>query len=87
MAWKDSEDKTKIFLDKKISQWAKNNPEFEMENYSGGAGIDFGSSFLDLSYTISKNKSEYYMYSPSTEARTLINNDNHYFLVTLGFRY
>ena len=29
MAWKDSEDKTKIFLDKKISQWAKNNPEFE----------------------------------------------------------
>ena len=65
----------------------KNNPEFEMENYSGGAGIDFGSSFLDLSYTISKNKSEYYMYSQSTEARTLINNDNHYFLVTLGFRY
>ena len=65
----------------------KNNPEFEMENYSGGAGIDFGSSFVDLSYTISKNRSEYYMYSPSTEARTLINNDNHYFLVTLGFRY
>ena len=29
MAWNDSEDKTKIFLDKKIFQWAKNNPEFK----------------------------------------------------------
>ena len=45
----------------------KNNTEFEMENYSAGAGVDFGSSFIDFSYTISNNSSEYSMYNPETE--------------------
>lgn len=40
MAWKDSEDKTKIFLDKKISQWAKNNPEFEKIHTNSKGGSD-----------------------------------------------
>lgn len=65
----------------------KNNTEFEMENYSAGAGIDFGSSFIDFSYTISNNSSEYSMYNPDTETRALLNSENHYLLFTLGFRY
>ena len=40
MAWNDSEDKTKIFLDKKISQWAKNNPEFEKIHTNSKGGSD-----------------------------------------------
>ena len=65
----------------------KNSPEFEMENYSAGAGVDFGSSFLDFSYTISNNSSEYSMYNPDTETTTLLNSERHYLLFTLGFRY
>jgi len=65
----------------------KNNQEYEMENYSAGAGIDFGSSFLDFSYTISRNTSEYSMYSPETETNTILNNQKHYLFFTLGFRY
>lgn len=65
----------------------KNRPEYEMENYSAGAGIDFGGSFLDVSYSISKNSSEYSMYSPDTETSTILNNEKHYLFVTLGFRY
>ena len=44
--------------------------------------IDFGSSFIDFSYTISKNSSEYSMYNPETETRALLNNENHYLLFT-----
>jgi len=65
----------------------KDNPEYEMENYSAGAGIDFGGTFLDVSYTISKNSYEYSMYSPETETITLLDNEKHYLLFTLGFRY
>ncbi len=65
----------------------KNNTEFEMENYSAGAGVDFGSSFIDFSYTISNYSSEYSMYNPDTETRALLNSESHYLLFTLGFRY
>ena len=40
MAWNDSEDKTKKFLNKKISQWAKNNPEFEKIRTNSKGGSD-----------------------------------------------
>ena len=40
MAWNDSEDKTKIFLDKKIFQWAKNNPEFKKIHTNSKGGSD-----------------------------------------------
>ena len=65
----------------------KDNPEFETENYSGGIGIDFGGTFFDMSYTISKNSGTYSMYSPETEPHTSVNSEKHYLLFTLGFRY
>ena len=65
----------------------KDNPEYEMENYSAGAGIDFGGSFLDVSYSISKNSSEYSMFSPDTETSSILRSEKHYLLFTLGFRY
>ena len=48
MAWKDSEDKTKIFLDKKISQWAKNNPEFEKIHTNSKGGSDSTAQDLEI---------------------------------------
>ena len=63
----------------------KDREEFETENYSAGIGVDFGSTFLDMSYTISKNNSEYYIYS--SENATDVSNEKHYLMFTLGFRY
>ena len=63
----------------------KDREEFETENYSAGIGIDFGSTFLDMSYTISKNNSEYNIYS--SENATDVSNEKHYLMFTLGFRY
>jgi hypothetical protein len=63
----------------------KDREEFETENYSAGIGVDFGSTFLDMSYTISKNNSEYNIYS--SENSTDVINEKHYLMFTLGFRY
>ncbi|MEJ6748804.1 MAG: hypothetical protein QNK60_02620 [Flavobacteriales bacterium] len=63
----------------------KDREEFETENYSAGIGVDFGSTFLDMSYTISKNNSEYNIYS--SENATDVSNEKHYLMFTLGFRY
>ena len=50
-------------------------------------GIDFGGTFFDMSYTLSKNLADYEMYSPETERQALVNSEKHYLLFTLGFRY
>ena len=63
----------------------KDREEFETENYSAGIGVDFGSTFFDMSYTISKNNSEYNIYS--AENTTEVSNEKHYLMFTLGFRY
>ena len=47
------------------------------------AGVDFGSSFLDFSYTISNNSSEYSMYNPETETRALLNSEKSLFTIYL----
>lgn len=65
----------------------KDNPEYEMENYSAGAGIDFGGSFFDVSYSISKNSSEYSMFNPDTETNSILRSEKHFLSITLGFRY
>ena len=65
----------------------KNNPEYETENYSAGVGIDFGGTFFDMSYTLSKKSGDYVMYSPDTEPHASVNSEKHYLLFTLGFRY
>jgi hypothetical protein len=65
----------------------KDNPEYETENYSAGIGIDFGGTFFDMSYTLSKNSGDYAMYSPDTEPHASVNSEKHYLLFTLGFRY
>ncbi len=65
----------------------KDNPEYETENYSAGLGVDFGGTFFDMSYTLSKDSRDYAMYSPDTEPHSSINSEKHYLLFTLGFRY
>ena len=65
----------------------KNHVEYETENYSAGIGIDFGRTFFDMSYTLSKKSGDYAMYSPNTEPNASINSEKHYLLFTLGFRY
>ena len=65
----------------------KDNPEYETENYSAGVGIDFGGTFFDMSYTLSKKSGDYVMYSPDTEPHASVNSEKHYLLFTLGFRY
>ncbi|MAX69378.1 MAG: hypothetical protein CMP60_06815, partial [Flavobacteriales bacterium] len=62
-------------------------PEYETENYSAGVGIDFGGTFFDISYTLSKNLADYEMYSPDTELQSSVNSEKNYLLFTLGFRY
>jgi len=65
----------------------KDKPEYETENYSAGIGIDFGGTFFDISYTLSKNLADYEMYSPDTELQSSLNSEKNYLLFTLGFRY
>ena len=65
----------------------KENPEYETENYSAGVGIDFGGTFFDMSYTLSKKSGDYAMYSTDTEPHASVNSEKHYLLFTLGFRY
>lgn len=40
MAWEDSENKTKIYLEKKISEWAKNNDKFKKIHINSKGGSD-----------------------------------------------
>ena len=65
----------------------KNHLEYETENYSAGIGIDFGRTFIDMSYTFSKKSGVYAMYSPETEPNASIQSEKNYLLFTLGFRY
>ena len=65
----------------------KDNPEYKTENYSAGVGIDFGGTFFDMSYTLSKKSGDYAMYSQDTEPHASVNSEKHYLLFTLGFRY
>ena len=65
----------------------KERPEYETENLSTGIGIDFGSTFFDMSYTISKNSGIYSIYNQENEPLVMYETEKHYILFTLGFRY
>ena len=57
------------------------------ENYSFGAGINYGSYYFDLAYTLSQANDSYQMYSNEFVNSTDLAYTNHNVVITLGLRY
>jgi len=57
------------------------------ENYSFGAGIDFGSYYFDLAYVLSQANDNYQMYSKQFIDSNDLAYTNHNVVITLGLRY
>jgi len=65
----------------------KNNEELSRENFSFGAGINYGSYYFDLAYVLSQAHDQYQMYSEEFINPTELVYTNHNLVITLGFRY
>ena len=57
------------------------------ENYSFGAGIDYGSYYFDFAYVLSQANDTYQMYNSQFVNSTELAYTNHYAVITLGLRY
>lgn len=65
----------------------KNNPEYEIKNYSVGLGIDLQSMFFDISYSLNQRKTEHSMYNANYERSAILNTQTSNILCTVGFRF
>jgi predicted porin len=57
------------------------------ENYSFGAGIDYGSYYFDFAYVLSQANDTYQMYNSQFVNSTDLAYTNHHAVITLGLRY
>jgi len=65
----------------------KNNDELSRENFSFGAGVNYGSYYFDLAYVLSQAHDQYQMYNEEFINPTELVYTNHNLVITLGFRY
>ena len=65
----------------------KNNEELSRENFSFGAGINYGSYYFDLAYVLSQAHDQYQMYNEEFVNPTELVYTNHNLVITLGCRY
>ena len=61
--------------------------EVLFENYSFGAGIDYGGYYFDIAYVLSQANDTYHMYSNEFVNSTDLAYTNHNMVLTLGLRY
>ena len=57
------------------------------ENYSFGAGIDYGSYYFDFAYVLYQSNDTYQMYNSQFVNSTELAYTNHHAVITLGLRY
>tara|TARA_B110000438_G_scaffold52248_1_gene52480 strand:+ start:2811 stop:4325 length:1515 start_codon:yes stop_codon:yes gene_type:complete len=65
----------------------KNNEELSRENFSFGAGINYGSYYFDFAYVLSQAHDQYQMYNEQFVNPTDLVYTDHNLVITLGFRY
>ena len=65
----------------------RENPEYEIRNYSAGIGINLETIFIDIAYSWILRKTEHSMYDPHNEEPAKINTLNTNLQFTLGFRF
>ena len=61
--------------------------EVLFENFSFGAGVDYGGYYFDIAYVLSEANDTYQMYSSDFINSTDLAYTNHNVVLTLGLRY